>query len=139
MQYAKHVSVRHNSYPPARVERTDQQVTTEQQEIQPSTVSRTQQIVYTIYGLVAGLLFIRFVFALLGANPANGIADFIYTVTHPLVSPFATLFGVDSIVYKSSRFEFQTLAAIAIYGLIAWAIARLVGIDKDAAHRDLRM
>lgn len=137
MHYAKNTTI--HTRPIRRTtddDRIDQQVVEQEQEIRPSTTSRTQQIVYMLYGVVAGLLAIRFVFALLGANPLNPFANFVYTVTHPLVSPFLTLFGSGALAYKDARVEIGTLVAISVYGLIAWLIIRMVGIDKDAAHRD---
>lgn len=93
-------------------------------------LSKVQRLVYTIAGLINGLLAIRFVFSLLGANPQNSIADFIYTITDPLVSPFRGLFNVTNQL-GTARFEVETLIAIIFYSLIAWVIVRLLGVGKD--------
>ena len=46
------------------------------------------QLVYLVFGLIEGLIAIRFVLKALGANPTAGFAEFIYGITGPLVAPF---------------------------------------------------
>lgn len=94
-----------------------------------SSLSRVQQIVYTIVGFLSALLAIRFVLSLLGANRANAFADLIYTLTSPFVAPFRGLFGVNAAL-GTARFEIETLAAIAIYMLIGWGIVRILALGK---------
>lgn len=95
---------------------------------------RTQTVISRIIWYIAGVLLVllglRFIFALLGANPSNGFANFIYSASHPFVSPFFTLFGY-SIHYGVSQFEIFTLVAMAIYALIAYGLVKLVTITKD--------
>lgn len=95
--------------------------------VHPMTMAA--RIVWFITGLILAILAIRFVFVLLGANPANGIANFVYDVSHPLVSPFFSLFNYN-FVNGTSRFEGYTLVAMLIYGLIGYAIARLLTIGR---------
>lgn len=87
------------------------------------------RIIWYIAGVLLVLLALRFILALLGANPTNGFANFIYTTSHPFVAPFFSLFGY-RLQYGVSRFEVYTLVAMAVYALIAWGLARLVTIDK---------
>lgn len=87
------------------------------------------RVVRYITGVVLTLLALRFVFALLGANPANGLADFIYTVTQPLVSPFFNLFGYN-FTDGVRRFESFTLVAMAIYALVGYGLARLLTLTR---------
>ena len=95
--------------------------------------ARTQftaaSIVWYIAGLLEGLLAIRFLLALLGANPANVFANFIYSLSYPFVAPFFSLFSYN-LRYGVSRFETYTLVAMAVYALIAYAIARLIMINR---------
>jgi len=44
------------------------------------------RIIWYIAGVLLALLAFRFVLALLGANPNNGFANFIYSVSHPICS-----------------------------------------------------
>lgn len=93
-------------------------------------INKVQQVVYFLYGILAGLLTLRFVLALFGANRSNGFADFIYGVTGPFVAPFRSLFNVDT-DFGFSRFEIETIVAIIVYGLLAWVIARAFGLAKS--------
>jgi len=94
-------------------------------------MSVTARVIYLIGGIIMGLLAIRFLLALLGANPNNAFANFIYTLSHPFAAPFFSLFSYDQTLGRS-RFELGTLVAIAIYGLITWLLVRIATIG---AHR----
>lgn len=87
------------------------------------------RIIWYITGALLVLLAFRFVLSLLGANPNNAFADFIYSLSEPFVSPFFGLFSYD-LDYGVSRFEVFTLVAMAVYALVAWGIARLVTLNK---------
>jgi uncharacterized protein YggT (Ycf19 family) len=91
------------------------------------------RIIWFIAGVIIALLAFRFVFVLLGANPSNGFAHFIYTVSYPFARPFFGLFSY-STNYGVSRVEFSTLVAIVVYALIAFALARLVTIRKPQQY-----
>jgi len=87
------------------------------------------RIVHYLTSALLALLALRFIFALLGANPDNGLASFIYTLTQPLVSPFFNLFSYN---YTDGvrRFESFTLVAMAIYALVGYGIARLMSLTR---------
>ncbi len=89
-----------------------------------------QRIVWYIAGVIITLLVIRFVFALLGANEGNGIAEFIYGVTGPFVSPFTNLFAFDGVEYGVSRLEIFTLVSIAFYTIVAYGISQLFNLNR---------
>ncbi|MBX4201775.1 YggT family protein [Candidatus Saccharibacteria bacterium] len=88
------------------------------------------RIVWLIAGIIIALLAFRFILALLGANPANAFANFIYDVSRPFVAPFFGLFSYNNINYGVSRFEVYTLVAMAVYAVIAWGIVALVNISR---------
>lgn len=90
------------------------------------------RVVYLISGVINFLLLVRFVFSLLGANTSNAIADFVYSVTEPLLSPFFGLFNYKA-NYGTVRFEFETLIAIAFYSLAAWLIVKIITIGDRTA------
>lgn len=87
------------------------------------------RIIWFVAGVLLVLLAFRFVLALLGANPNNGFANFIYTTSHPFVAPFFSLFGYN-LRYGVSRFETFTLVAMLVYAIIAWGLVRLVTIGQ---------
>ena len=92
--------------------------------------SMASRIVWYVAGILLILLGFRFALALLGANPGNGFANFIYAASHPFVAPFFSLFSYN-LRYGVSRFEAFTLVAMAVYALVAFGIARLVDINKS--------
>jgi hypothetical protein len=94
------------------------------------TANVAERVVWLIAGVIITLLAFRFIFALLGANPANGIVNFVYDTSHPFVAPFFNMFSYNFIDNGVGRFELFTLIAIAIYGVIAAGIARLVSINR---------
>lgn len=93
----------------------------------PRIVSR---IIWYLAGILLALLGVRFILVLLGANPSNSFANFIYSASHPFVAPFVTLFGY-TIRYGVARIEPFTLVAMVVYFLVALGIAKLVTITQD--------
>jgi YggT family protein len=87
---------------------------------------RTVQLVYWIFGLIEGLILVRFILKALGANPSAGFAQFIYGITSPLVAPFYGLFGNPSA--QGSVLELHSIVALIVYALLAWLIGKLVWI-----------
>jgi len=87
---------------------------------------RVVQLVYWVFGLIEGLILIRFILKALGANPSAGFAQFIYGITAPLVTPFYGLFGNPSA--QGSVLELHSIVALIVYALLAWLIAKLVWI-----------
>lgn len=85
------------------------------------------KIVWYVLGLLESLLAIRFVLSLLGANPTNPFANFIYNLTEPFVRPFFSLFHY-GINYNVSNFEGYTLVAMLIYLLVVVGFIKLVTI-----------
>jgi uncharacterized protein YggT (Ycf19 family) len=94
------------------------------------TANVAERIVWLIAGLLLVLLAFRFVFALFGANPSNSFASFIYTTSRPFVAPFFNLFKYNSINNGVGHFEFFTLVAMAVYGVTAAVIARVVTLNR---------
>ena len=87
---------------------------------------RVQQLIYWIFGLIEGLIAIRFVLKALGANPSAGFAEFIYAITAPLVAPFVGLFGNPT--GQGSVLEMASIVALIVYALLAWLLSRLAWI-----------
>ena len=89
-----------------------------------------ERIVWFVAGILLVLLGFRFVLSLLGANTTNGFANFIYSTSHPFVSPFFSLFSYKT-NYGVSKFEIYTLVAMLVYAVIAWGIAKLVTLNRQ--------
>jgi uncharacterized protein YggT (Ycf19 family) len=92
-------------------------------------ITKAQYIVQYAVGIVSGLLLIRFLLALFGANANNLFVDFIYTITNPIVSPFTGLFALDT-NSGVARFEIETLIATIVYILIGLVVMRLLDVFR---------
>jgi len=91
------------------------------------------RVVYSVASIIEGLLVVRLVLALLGANGNNIFASFINGVTYPFVQPFVGLFAIVPQV-GVSRFEVETMAAIVVVALIAWILSTLFGMGSRRAE-----
>jgi YggT family protein len=85
---------------------------------------RLVQGVWLLFGIVEGLLAIRFVLKLLGANETAGFASFIYGASAPFIAPFADLFANPA--SGGSILELTTIVAFVVYMLLAWLIAKVI-------------
>lgn len=99
-------------------------------QAEPGTTGvRTEMFVYWIVGIIEGLLAIRILLSLLGANRGNAFAQFIYGVTYPIVAPFYGLFN-NEFAYGVARFEVEALIAMIVVALLGWAIMGLIRIFR---------
>jgi len=96
------------------------------------TLFRGTQIVWYILGIIELLLAFRFVLKLLGANPAAGFTSFIYSASYMLAAPFLAVFRSSSLA-EGSVFEWTTLLAMIVYGIIAWGIVKLLMMGRTVS------
>ena len=80
-------------------------------------------IIYAILGFIEALIGLRFIFRLLGANPASAFVDWIYDWSTPFVTPFAGIFGQDAAIsgvgaVTTSVFDWSALVALIVFGLV---------------------
>ena len=87
---------------------------------------RAVQLIYLVFGVIDGLLLIRMVLKLLGANPHAGFSNWLYNVTDIFLAPFRNL--LPTIGNEQSQLEMSLVVAILVYALIGWAVARLFAI-----------
>ena len=87
---------------------------------------RAVQLVYLVFGVIDGLLVIRLILKLLGANPTAGFSNWVYNVTAFFLAPFKNI--LPTIGTDQSQLEMSVVLAIIVYALIGWAIGRLVAI-----------
>lgn len=108
---------------------TNSEVTTTQKEPERERrifTFKATQLVWLFLGILEALLALRFVLKLIGANEASPIATFIYGFTNLFLLPFSGL----TVTPSSGGFvlEVPTLIAMLVYGLIAWAIERIIWV-----------
>jgi hypothetical protein len=71
-------------------------------------------------------LVIRFLLKLIGADPGNLFAGFLYALTDIILFPFKDIVSSPSVHPPYQAFEWSTLIAMAIYALLFWAIRRFL-------------
>jgi len=87
---------------------------------------RAVELIYLVFSIINGLLVIRIVLKLLGANPLAGFTSFVYGITDVFLAPFRNLLATVS--SNQSQLELSVVIAILVYALIGWVIARIVTI-----------
>jgi hypothetical protein len=89
-----------------------------------NTTFKATQVIWLLLGFLEAVLALRFLFKLIGVNPANPFASILYGFTNLFVAPFASLTGAPAA--EGMVFEFTTLVAMLVYALIFYGIERLV-------------
>lgn len=88
-------------------------------------------IIYVIGGIIETLVGLRFLFEVLGANPAAPFVAWIYNWSTPLVAPFSGIFGQNPVItgqgaVTSSVFDWTAVVAFIVYGIIFSLISAVV-------------
>ncbi|MBW6474603.1 MAG: YggT family protein [Anaerolineaceae bacterium] len=89
-----------------------------------NTTFKLTQVIWLLLGFLESVLALRFLFKLIGVNPANSFATLLYGFTNLFVAPFANLTGTPSA--EGMVFEFTTLIAMLVYALVFYGLERLV-------------
>jgi hypothetical protein len=100
---------------------------------QAATIARARQVIYFVFGAIEGLLALRFVLLLLGANEGAPFVTFIYRLSRPFVYPFLGIFGEPTL--GASVIEWSSLVAIIVYMAIAYGIVRLIELIYSPNRR----
>jgi YggT family protein len=87
---------------------------------------KATQLVWLFLGILEALFALRFVLKLIAANEASPIAVFIYGFTNLFLWPFAGLTVTPSA--GGMVLEVSTLIAMVVYGLIGWAVERIIWV-----------
>ena len=85
---------------------------------------KATQVVWLILGILEVLFALRLGLKLIGANPDNSFAVFIYGFTNLFLFPFAGLTATPSA--GGMVLEISTVIAMVVYALIGWAIERII-------------
>jgi YGGT family protein len=79
------------------------------------------------------MLGIRFLLKLIGADPNNAFAAFLYALTDIILFPFNTLVQNPSL-HVNQAFEITTLIGMGIYALLFWLLRSFVRILVSEPH-----
>lgn len=91
------------------------------------TTFKITQLIWLLLAFLEAVIGLRFIFKLIGVNAANPFASFIYGLTNIFVAPFASLTGAPAA--QGMVFEFSTIIAMIVYGLVGWGIERIVYVS----------
>jgi uncharacterized protein YggT (Ycf19 family) len=80
-----------------------------------------------IVSIIVVLLGFRFVLKFLGASPKASLVEYIYTLTAPLLKPFAFALPTPSIK-GGFTLEFTTLFALFAYAFLGYIIEQILEI-----------
>lgn len=103
-------------------------------EAKDAKADRGNAWIWYIIGIVNLLLLLRLALYLFGAKSV-GFAEFIYSITNPLVAPFQGIFNSPQI--EGSFFDVAALTAIIVYSIVGWIISRLIDLlaRPDASEK----
>lgn len=88
--------------------------------------ARASQFIWLCIGIVEILIGLRVVLKLIGANPSNAFATFIYGAAGIFVTPFSSLIG--SPATGRMVLEIPSLIAMLIYALLGWVIVEIARV-----------
>lgn len=87
---------------------------------------KATQFVWLVFGILEGLIALRVLLKLIGANPNSPFAGFIYGFTSLFLLPFSGLTGTPAV--GNMVLEISSLIAMAVYALLAWALERIIWV-----------
>ncbi len=85
---------------------------------------KATQLVWLLLGILEAMILLRIGLKLIGANPNSQIVALIYGFTNLFLVPFKGLVG--SPTSGTMELELSSMFAMLIYGLIGWAIERII-------------
>lgn len=91
-------------------------------------VSKVNQVIFSIVGILNLVILIRLFLLLVGANQV-GFTTFIMNITNVFVAPFQGIFPSPS--NGVQYLEAASLAAIVVYTIIALIIATVIGLFSN--------
>jgi hypothetical protein len=92
-------------------------------------LNRAQQGVWLVFAVLTGLIGIRTLLILLGADMKVGFGMLVHGITQPFDLPFLMLFGEQAkATSRAPMIEVGSLVAIVVYLLLAWLITRVLAL-----------
>jgi hypothetical protein len=86
---------------------------------------KATQLIWLLFGILEVLIALRIGLLLIGANPNSPIVALIYGLTYLFLFPFTGLISSPT-AGSSMVLELSSMFAMLVYGLIAWALERVV-------------
>jgi len=90
---------------------------------------KLDRIIWLIAIVLEILIGFRVFLKLIAANPQSGFANFVYSVTHPFLAPFAGLTTAPSA--NGFVLEISSLIAMAVYAILFWIAIYVIHLIWD--------
>lgn len=90
------------------------------------SVYKISQIIWLLFGGLEALIGIRVILMLIGANPGNWFAAFVYQLTQLFLWPFQNLIANPS--FQNMTLEVTSIIAMIVYALLGWIIVRMIWV-----------
>lgn len=87
---------------------------------------RLTQLIWLLFGLVEGLIALRVLLKLIGANPASPFAALIYQITEFFLWSFFGLTATPQI--NNIILEIPSIIAMLVYALLTWGVIKIIWI-----------
>ena len=84
------------------------------------------ELIWLFFGGIEALISVRILLKLLGANPGNAFAEFIYAISDVFLWPFQGLTTTPSA--GNIVLELPAFVALLVYALLAWGSVKLTWI-----------
>jgi hypothetical protein len=94
--------------------------------ISEENLRRLIGLIQLAFGMLEGLIGLRFMLKLMAANPANPFASLVYFLTSPFLWMFQGLTRTPT--FEGIEIEFFALVAMVVYALIGWIIIQLLWV-----------
>ena len=91
-------------------------------------IGKLNDYLYWFLTVLEVTLLLRFILKLIGADPTNLFAGFLYALTDILLYPFLGIVKSPSIHPPNQSFEFSTLIGMTVYFLVFYALRRFLRI-----------
>jgi uncharacterized protein YggT (Ycf19 family) len=96
-----------------------------------SPLAAVRRVVGLLFGILIGLIAIRILLLVLGANEGNALVDGIYAITEPFVAPFRGVFAFEELRPAGrSVFDIAALVAVVAWSLIALVVLAILRIPE---------
>lgn len=100
----------------------------------PSPTDTIRRLVWLMFGVLQGLIVLRIVLLLLGANEGNEIVAGIVGLTDPFVEPFRGMFALDEVSGAGgSELDIAGVVALVAWTLVEALVLGLLGLADRRA------
>lgn len=101
-----------------------QEIVTDVYARQVESLRKITQLIWLMFALLEGLIVLRILLKLIGANPSSPFAALTYAVTDLFLWPFFGLTSTPSV--GSMVLEIPSLIAMLVYALVGWAVVKVL-------------